>query len=340
MPLHRLAFPFVLVAALATASAAERVRAPVPWKDGETIAYDTEALTRDLFEGEYGLSRTTDRTEIRAEAAGRDGFVLTWTTRDSRIEAVEGDRTLADLIAPHIESLDGIVVKTEVDRDGRYRRVRDLETVAANLREALKPYFLAGAERMIAKSDPKQSKLDREAALAQVRDNLAQHIDELVSLDSIEAIASDQTRTFGAFAGLTLTPGRTYRDTAPLRSPEEGLQLPAKREYVLTLDRDDPNLARIRWMHVLDGEGDAGVLWRFAVELIGGDEVVPQEGRPKDLALREEGLMVFRRDTGAIELLETVTTSHYGALHDKRARLRMRLIGGSRTWAQEDAARR
>lgn len=338
--MRRFALSFLLLAAGASAhaSAAERVRAPVPWKAGETVVYESEVFTRELFEGAPSVSRTTDRTEVRVEAQGRDGYALSWATRDSRIEAVDGDRTMADLIAPFLDQLDELEVVVEVDRDGRYRRVRDLDGLATRLRRLLVPYFAAGFERTIANADPKQSKFDRDAALAYAREHLAQNIEQLVTLESVEAIASEQTRTFGAFAGLSMTPDRRYRDDAPLISPEQGIVLPAKREYVLSLDRDDPNLARIRWTHELDADGDARALWRLAEEFGEAETDAPRTGRPKGLSLREEGVLVFRRDTGAIHMLQVVTTSRYGREHDTRSRHRMRLHGTDRTWAQEEGA--
>jgi len=47
---------------------------------------------------------------------------------------------------------------------------------------------------------------------------------------------------------------------------------------------------------------------------------VADAGAPQDLSLREEGVLVFRRDTGPIELVETVNTSRYGRLHDRHER--------------------
>lgn len=334
---------FALLGALGLATAAvaaERVLTPVPWKAGETVIYETESLHRERVDGAPVARRATDRTEIRVDAAGRDGYALSWATYDSRVEAIEGDRTTTDLIAPLLDTFDGYAIHLELDRDGRYRRVRNLDALAAKLRTAMLPIFSANLDRMFATTDAKHSKYDQDVALTIARQELEQHMDELISLDSVETMASAQIRSFSAFAGKSLTPGRRYRDAEPLRSPQEGAPLPATREYVLTLDRDDPNLARIRWTHTLDANGDPKALWALVEEL--GDTAeddAPRKGKPQDLSLREEGLMVFRRDTGAIEMVETIVTTRYGKLRDEQERSRMRLQGSARTWAQEDAAR-
>ena len=75
-------------------------------------------------------------------------------------------------------------------------------------------------------------------------------------------------------------------------------------------------------------------------ELIGNEEPGAQrDSRPDDLSLREEGVVLFRRDTGAAEMLETTEISRYGKAHDEHERQRMRRSGSVRTWTQEDAAK-
>lgn len=336
--------PTVLTALLAVASfgasAADTVRVPVPWKAGQTLAYESESVQRELLDGEWTTRRLTDRTEFRIEAAGRDGDLLTTATYDSRIEAVEGDRTTTDMIAPLLDALDGYGIAIELGRDGRYRRLRDPETVAAKIRTAMLPIFAANLERMIGKPDPKVSKGEQDAALDFAMSRLEETVAALITTEDVEMSSTAQIRGMTAFVGKALKPGRRYRDDEPLRLHHARAPLPAKREYALTLDRDDPNLARIRWTHVLDADGDPAALWRLADEISGDSPAAsPREGRPQALAMREEGLLVFRRDTGEIQMLETVETRSYGKEHDERDRSRMRLIGSPRTWAQEEAAR-
>lgn len=341
-PSIRLSAPALLLPALlfvqaTAASAAERVRVPMPWTAGQTVVYDDEALQHDAAgEGGPETRRITDRTRIRVEAAGRDAVVQTWVTLDTRVEAVDGDRTMADLLAPVLASLDEVPVAIELDGAGRYRRVRDLDALADRVRAAMLPAFLANLERGFG-DDGKIRKLDRDVALAAARSDLEANMDRIVSRDSVEAGAAMQARLLGAFAGKTLVAGRSYRDREPILSPIEGHPLPGLREYTLEIDRDDPGLARIRWTHRLDADGDPAALWSLAQEL--GAET-RGDGRPQDLVLSETGTLVFRRDTGLVELLEVEGRSKYGAAHDERERHRMRLLGTDRTWAQEEAARR
>lgn len=320
-----------------SATAAERVRMPAPWIAGQTLAYDDEAVQHDAVDpGGPSTRRVTDGTDIHVESAGRDGAVLTFTTRDSRVEAVDGDRVMADLLAPVLASLDGVPVGIELDGEGRFRRVRDLDALTERVRAAMLPAFLANLEHSFG-GDDKVGKYDRDAALEAARKDLQANIGTIVSRDSVEAGAAAQARLLSAFVGKTLVAGRRYTDREPILSPIEGRPLPGLREYTLEIDRDDPSLARIRWTHRLDPDAAPAAQWALAREL-GADTV--GEGWPRDLVLDETGMLLFRRDTGVVELMETENRAKYGAEHDQTERHRMRLHAAARTWAQDEAARR
>ncbi len=331
-----LALALALVPAIA--DAAERVRWPIAWKAGEVVSYDTESLVRETEDGATNVRRITDRTQIRTLEADANGYALVWTTHDSRVEAVEGDRSMIDMLAPMLDDLDELEVVVELDRDGHYRRVRNLDAVATKVRAAMLPIFAANLQNMFDVADPKLSKVDHEALLTLARNNLETSIDGIVTTRGVEAMSSAQAKTITAFVGKPLVVGKRYRDDAPMESPREALPLQASRTYTLSLVDDDPTLARIRWTRTLDPRGDAKMLWMLVDELVGDDAPTDREGRPEGLALSEEGVVVFHRDTGAVELLETVEISRYGQAHDEHERYRMRRVGNARTWAQEDAA--
>lgn len=338
--LRTFALPLLLTGALA-ASAAERVTVPSPWQAGQTLVYDTESVLRDGSGRDRSVRRVTDRSEVRTQAVGRDGALLTWTTRDSRVEAVEGDRVIADIIATMTDGYDGYATGMQLDRAGRYRGLHDIAAVTARLRAVMTPAFEQNLDRLLGPMDPKVSKYDREAALAQMRLRVQEVLDQTLAPDSVEAMMSAQIRPLTAFAGTTLSAGRSHRDREPLRAETDGRAVPARREYTLSIDREDPALARIRWTHALDPEGDAEALWALADSFGGGgdDDRDARRGRPRDLLMREEGSLLFRREDGVVLLLEVVTTSRYGERHDEERRMRMRLQGAARTWAQEEAAR-
>jgi hypothetical protein len=329
----------LLTARPVTANAAEQVRWPVPWKTGERTAYDTESVVREIEDGKTNVRRITNRTEIRTDTADKNGYVLTWTTRDSRIEAVEGDRSMVDTIAPMLDELDGLDVVIELDGDGRYRRVRNLDALIVKVRATMLPMLLASLSDVFNGPDSKLSKRDRDAALQLARSNVEASMDSIISAQSVEAMSNGQAKTMSSFMGKTIELDKRYRDTEPMESPSEGRPLPATREYVLSLVEGDPDLARIRWTQTLDTDGDPKALWALVDELtIGEEKAATRKARPSDLVLREEGMLLFRRDTGVIDMMDITEISRYGNTHDEHQHYRMRRKGISRTWAQEDPA--
>lgn len=333
-----LMFATAMATTTTTADAAERVRWPIAWKAGEVASYDSESVVRETEDGATSVRRVTDRTAIRTLEADDKGYALVWTTQDSRVEAVEGDRSMIDMLAPMLDELDGVEVVVELDRDGHYRRVRNLDAVVTRVRAAMLPVFAANLQKMFDVADPKLAKADHEALLTLARNNLETSIEGIVTTDSVQAMSSAQAKTITAFVGKPLVVGKRYRDDATMESPREGLPLQASREYVLSLVDGDPTLARIRWTRTLDPRGDAKMLWMLVDELAGDDAPAAREGRPTGLELSEEGMVVFHRDTGAVEMLETIEISRYGTAHDEHERYRMRRVGSARTWAQEEAA--
>jgi len=330
-----------LLLAATAATAAERVRVAVPWTTGQSVAYEDEAVHRENGEGDgASVRRITDETRIRVDAAGRDGHALTWTTHGSRVETVEGDRSLSDLLAPVLDALDDVPVTIELDGDGRYRRVRDLDALVDRVRKAMLPAFLGNLDRSLgvdARGNAKVDTGERDAMLAAARRDLESNMESIVSRDSVEAGTVSQMRLMSAFVGKTLVAGKAYRDAEPILSPVEGRPLPGVREYTVEIDRDDPGLARLRWTHRFDPKADAKTQWALAQEL--GARTVT-DGLPQDMALTRTGTLVFRRDTGLVELLEFEERSKLGDVHDEDQRHRMRLRGIGRSWVQEEAARR
>lgn len=334
----------LLAAAPLCAWSADTVRWPLAWQAGDRWVYETESIDREIRDGQPSARRTTDRTEVRVEAAGKDGYVQSWTTTGSRVEVLEGDRADADALAPVLDELDGFSVVVGFDRRGRYSGVRNLDATAAKIRTAMQPAVerialggSAGEAQALQGLDPAQAAEARDL----MRQQLSVVFDMLFSTSRVAHMTTTHARTATDHVGGSFRAGKRYRDATPMRSPLDGLPLPATREYVVTLDDRDPNLARLAWTHALDPQGAPAALWTLAAELENGGLAPARgagDGRPKDLDLREDGFALFRRDTGVLELLQVQTLSRYGQAHDERERNRLRLVDSARTWAQEDAA--
>lgn len=327
----------LLLATLPTLSLAqERIRWPVTWKTGQSFVYESESLERELDDGGIRVSRSTDVTEVRIAEAGPGGTLQHWTSRDSRIETIEGDRATTDAVAPLLEEFEGFVVQVELGPDGRYRRLRNLDETAAKVRQVMLPLGGTGLEEISARMDPDMPAAEREMIIAIARRNMEEMMKKFFTDEMVEAMTSGGVKGITRFAGGEFEAGRRYRDAEPIESPLLGRKLPARREFTFSVDKDDPALARVEWTHTLDASGDPAPLWGLVSELTtGGLDTARGAGRPKDLALREDGMMLFRRDTGVVEMMETVVTSRYGKEHDEHDRNRMRLRGSTRDWPAE-----
>lgn len=345
--LPRLPRPLLAALLLATLPAAlpalaqERIRWPVAWQAGQTLTYESESLERELDEGEIRVSRSTDVSEVRIVEAGADGILQHWTTRDSRIETVEGDRATTDAVAPLLDQFEGFVVQIELGPDGRYRKLRNLDETAAKIRQVMLPIGGASLEEISARIDPDMAPAEREMILAIARRNMESMMAKFFTDEMVEAMTTGGVKGITQFAGGEYQAGKRYRDAEPIESPLLGRKLPARREFTFTVDKNDPALARVEWTHTLDTSGDPAPLWGLVSELTtGGLETARGEGRPKDLALREEGMMLFRRDTGVVEALESTITSRYGKEHDEHDRNRMRLRGSAHVWPRDPSPSR
>lgn len=334
-----------LLAALLLASlpslAQERIQWPLTWKAGQQWTYDTESLDREIDDGAPQVTRSSDVSEVRIAEAGPTGFVQHWVTRDSRIEAVEGDRSMTDAIAPLLDEFEGYVVKFELGPDGRYRGMRNLEETAIKVRKVMLPITGVSMDQLAAELDPSMPKADRDAVVALARRNLEAMMEKFFTLEMVEAMTSGGVKGLTTFVGGDYEAGKRYRDAEPIESPLLGRRLPAQREYVFSIDKEDPRLARVDWTHTLDTSGDPAALWQLVSELTsGGLQTTKATGRPQGLVLREEGYMLFDRRTGVVEMLESTVVSRYGVEHDERDRNRMRLRGSDRQWPADAPRRR
>jgi hypothetical protein len=308
----------LLAAAPALATAAETIRWPLPWQDGQVWEYDTELVDREVTDGEALASRTTDRTTLRVRAGADGGFVQTWDSAESRLEAVEGERALLDALAARLPALDALEIQGRLDRNGRYLGLANRAELTLGLRRALM------GETLPAPTDMAQASVEQVLSAA---------MDGYLTEDATESIAAAELRVFNAFAGGAWTAGRRYRDNAPMYSPLYGRPVPGLREYWVEADPQDPALAQLRWTHRIDPRGDTEALWSLVTDLALIDlEDVDTRKRPKNLDYREEGRMLFRRADGAILLYERSSRSRYGEQQAGESRQRMRLIDSPRGW--------
>ena len=316
-------------------AAADAIRWPVAWRAGDHWTYDTESLTRETDEKGTRVTRNTDITDVRVLEAGAQGSAQSWTSRDSYIEAIEGDRSGTDAIAPALAAFDGFAVIFELDGDGHFSKVRNLAETGDKVRQVMLPLTGIDLDAMATSIDPKLTQAQRAAVMAETRNRLDAMMRTIFDDPTVTAMTAGNLKTMTRFAGTDFVPGHHVRGAATIDTPLRGRPLAATRDVVATVDKRDPNLVRVRWTLTLDPAGDADALWDLQAELTRGglrDSLHPQ-GRPVGLSLREDGALLFRRDTGVVEMVENTVVSDAGPEHHAEHRYRLRLRDSTRAWA-------
>jgi hypothetical protein len=329
----------MLIAALLAlpcmAAAAETIRWPVPWSAMPTLVYETERLDREDKAGTHEATRSADITEISVSQAREDGFRQRWRSEGATFEVLEGDKTMEAPMRDAMQAFAGMPLEVELDAAGQYTRLHDVEALAARFREAMGPVVHAGIDAQLATLDAPVQEKARTEALAQVDAML----DRMAAPAMVEAMLSRVLQTYNGFVGVDLEPGQWYELETELPNPLGGPAFPAKLQVMLTPSNDEADDVWLEWNQRIDPVKGAAAIWALAEKLVGQE--IPAEARkdlPKEVDFHDEGVFLFRRSTGVIEMFETVRTVKL-ADTAKVERQRMRLTSGDHVheWVPDDA---
>lgn len=329
-----LVLPLVLPAQ--TAFAADTLRWPNPWKEGQSLAYETESLDSETGSGKHEKTRTTSTTQVRISKATADGFVQEWVSRDMTYDVLEGDKASEQVAQAALKSFEGFPIAVDLDQDGNYTRIGNVDAVSARMRTVMKPVMVAGMETALAKLDKAEREKARPAALQQVEGVL----DRMTSPAVVEAMLSRDIQTYNAFVGVDLEPGQWYELETELDNPLGGKKFPAKLQVAMYASDDDPDDIFLEWKSAIDPEKGMEATWEL-VEKLYGEKIgrKQRKGLPREIAINDEGFAMFRRNTGVTEMFEYTRTVKLGE-YEKTERERMRLTNGDHDheWNEEPAA--
>ena len=329
------------VAALLVASAlplpgraAETIRWQHPWAADVALRYATESIDDRTRDGQRTRMRATDTTEIRIAEARADGFLQAWTSQDARMELLEGDSAALAPAQAAVDAMAGMALEVELDRDANFHGIRNVEAIGARLRPALRPVVETGIDAGLDTLGPGQRAEARAQAAARVEAALA----HMTSPPMLQAMLGRVPQAYNGFFGAELEAGQWYALETELDNPLGGPKFPARLEVAFTVSEDDPDDVFLEWTQAIDPVAGAGAAWAL-VERLTGQALDPalRKGLPDALDLRDEGMMLFRRGSGVIEMFEATRTVRLGASQQVQ-RQRMRLIGGDHDHAWTDEA--
>ena len=342
MPRHplsaALACTLLLVSAFSPAVAAEpdiavaKVKWDAPWKPGMVLEYTTEYLSDETQDGVRSRSRSTDTTHVRIEQAIDDGFVQSWTSKDSKYVVLDGPSDEAAINAANA-AMAGVPVEVKLNAAGNYAGMHNLDFVMPRLRKAMEPVIQAGVEQELAKiTDPKA----RDEARANTKD-MGVFIDRLFTPAYVEALLTREISTYNGFVGIELEPDQAYELDTELPNPFGGAPLPAKLTFSLSISADDPEDLFVSYEMDVDPEKLAAMAVDLVEKVV--DKKAPKEAKAalKSIELRNEGLFVVHRPTGVIEMFEDTRTTRHGKT-EKIERHRMRQLNGDHdhVWRDEE----
>lgn len=332
-----LASGLALAAALALpATAADTLSWPSPWTPGQTWQYRTELVEVDTTEGRVDEQRITGASTLRIVQDARpqdsrrqdgrrrdgDGLLQVWNSDDSRVEAVRGDRSIADAMAAVVDDLDEITVELRLDRDGRADGVRNLAEIRPKVRAAMDGVLDQMVDAMIRTESPDLGDQERDMVRAMVRPMMAAQMDALIDETSVSAMLVADLEDFNAFTGAAHRLGEESRAADPLYMPVSGQPLTATRVYRARRDPAQPGQAYVEWTTALDADAIAdAALWTLAAEIAGEPALEGSTGRPIGLELVETGRIDWRPADGAILRMQIERRQRYGQDHQSSTRL-------------------
>lgn len=314
-----------------------KIRWPVPWRAGLALTYETENLESEVAPGKREKTRITDTTTLTVVEATTTGFVQKWTSGKPRIEVIEGSKDSVAMMEGLYESLAGLHILVELDKDANYKGIRNLAEISAQLRNAMRSVLLSGIDAEAAKAASGDG-ADTEAVKAEARKRAEQVLDGFASPAFVEAAMGKVIQNYNGFIGIELEDGASYEVETELDNPLGGSKFPAKLTFGMYASDDDPEDVFLEWTSSIDPKRGARAVWEMVEKLYG--TAIPKEERkqlPKELAIVDEGFLVFNRGSGVIEMFENERKVTIKDLH-KIDRDRMRLLDNAHGHTWKDAA--
>lgn len=320
-----------LLCATATAAAAppvEKITLPLPWKVGQVLHYESEQAKTKTGPGTREKTVTTSKVEVKTVEAGKDGFVQHWRGHDAREEVIEGDKAAAELTMQAAKKLEDLPMIVEMDGDGGYRKLRNLDELGRRSRDALRPLMLelvsAGVNKAMAGAEPAK----RSEALGKLPTDIEAMLQRLTAPNVLENLLTKDLQTVLNFTGASLDDDQSYELETSLGNPTGGAAFPAKLTFGLYVSKDEPEDVFLEWTLEIDPVKGATAIWD-TVERMYGRTISEAERKelPAQVSIVDKGFLVFERATGLPEMYESVRTSKVGE-NANFERSRMRLLDG------------
>lgn len=305
---------------------AEKIKVPLPWKQGQVLHYQVEQVETDTSPGSREKSISTSLIEVKTIEAGKEGFLQHWRGYDNKQEVLEGDKEQAKAIADAMEGLEDLAFVIEMDGEGSYKGMRNLDEVTARLRAAMQPVMLKLVRAATEKNTVALEPAKRKAALDKVEAEANAFLDRFSRAQVLEGMLTRDIQTVLNFSGAELEDDQSYALDTTLENPTGGPPFPAKLTFGLYVDKDAPEDVWLEWTLEIDPVKGAVAIWDTAERLFGRKiDEAERKTLPLQVSIVDKGFIVFERATGIPEMYQYVRNTKI-AENANYERRRMRLV--------------
>lgn len=318
-------------------NAAPVVDVPLPWKTGQVLRYDFEAIQAETAPGKREKSRSTSIAELATKRAGEDGYEVHWNSRDSKYEVLEGGDPEQARVREAMKAMADVPMVVALKGDGTYEGVRNLDDVSARMRAILQPLLRTMVQESVDKAFPPGSDAGkRQQALDEAQSRMRTYLDGISAPRVLEGLMTRQVRNIAFYNAGGLEDGASYELETELENPTGAPSFPAKLTFGLWVDKDEPEDVYIEWKSEIDPVKGATALVETVKRLYGPALKIDPKDMPAQVSIVDSGFMVLHRPTGMVEMYEDERTTKFGETANyERNRMRLLDLGHGHEWKAE-----
>ena len=324
--------------ALAAEPEAEKIKLPLPWKQGEILRYETERVKTETAPGKREKSVATSKAAVETIEVGKEGIVQRWSWSESKEEVLEGDKSMQAVMAEATAELEKIAFVVEMNGKGEYSRVRNLADVGQRMVAVMRPMLVKQVDEELNKHTASMDATQRKQAQQEAVARLDAFLQRFTEARVLENLLTKDIQNVLAFTGAELENDQAYELETVLENPTGGAAFPAKLTFGLYEDEEEPEDIWLEWTLEIDPVKGATAVWD-TVERMYGRKLGEAERKqlPAEVSIVDKGFMVMERSTGVPELYQNVRTTKFGEnANYERNRMRLLERGHGHVWLEQN----
>lgn len=328
----------VIGGAVAAEPEAEKIKLPLPWKQGEVLRYETERVKTETAPGKREKSVQTSKAAVEILEAGKDGYVQQWSWSGTKDEVLEGDKSMQAAMAEATAELEKIPLVVEMNAEGNYTGVRDLAAMGQRMVAVMRPMLVTQVDLELQKHMAGMDAAQRKQAQDRAVEGLDAFLKRFTEPKLLENLLTKDIQNVLAFTGTELENDQAYVLETVLENPTGGAAFPGKLTFGLYEDEEEPEDIWLEWTLEIDPVKGATAVWD-TVERMYGRKISEAERKelPAEVSIIDKGFILFERSTGLPELYQNVRTTKFGEnANYERNRMRLLERGHDHVWLEQN----